>query len=87
MEITVQSMSALQAKNKFGQLIEAAQREPITITTHGRPTVVVMSIEDYERRRATAKKHLLSTLDKSQAYAKAKGLTEAKLDQMLADES
>jgi prevent-host-death family protein len=83
----VRSMSALQAKNKFGQLIETAQREPVTITKQGRPTVVVMSVEDYERRRAIAKKQLLDTLDKAQAYAKSKGLSEDTLEKLLADES
>ena len=47
----MQEMTALEAKNRFGQLIDAAQRRPVTVTKNGRAAVVVMSVEDYERRR------------------------------------
>ena len=50
----MKTITAIDAKNKFGQLIEAAQRQPVTITKKGRASVVVMSIEDYERRRHRA---------------------------------
>ena len=42
-------MSARDAKNGFGLLIDTARREPVTVEKHGRPVVVVMSIEEYER--------------------------------------
>lgn len=42
------TFSALEAKNRLGQIIDAAQREPVTITRHGRPAVVVLAIQDYE---------------------------------------
>lgn len=41
------SMTSLEAQNQFGRLIDSSQREPITITRHGRPVAVVMSYEDY----------------------------------------
>ena len=40
--------SALEAKNRLGQIIDAAQREPVTITRHGRPAVVVLAVQEYE---------------------------------------
>lgn len=45
-------MAALDAKNRFGALLDAAQREPVTIEKHGRPVAVVLSIEDYNEHDA-----------------------------------
>lgn len=42
-------MSAKDAKNGFGHLIDVARAEPVTIEKHGRGVVVVMAIEEYER--------------------------------------
>ena len=42
-------MAAKEAKDKFGALLDVARREPVTIARKGRPVVVVLSIEDYER--------------------------------------
>jgi len=44
----VRSMAAVDAKNRFGELLDAAQREPVTIKKHGRPVAVVVSAEDYK---------------------------------------
>ncbi|KKB76806.1 hypothetical protein VW29_19360 [Devosia limi DSM 17137] len=45
----MQSMSAKDAKYGFGRLIDLARAEPVLIAKHGRPVVVVMSVEEYER--------------------------------------
>lgn len=45
----MKSMSARDAKNRFGFLIDTARQEPVSVEKHGRPVVVVLSIEDYER--------------------------------------
>ena len=42
-------MSAKDAKNGFGRLLDTARAEPVTIEKHGRPVVVVISTEEYER--------------------------------------
>lgn len=44
----MQSMSARDAKNSFGKLIDIARAEPVAIEKHGRTVVVVLSIESYE---------------------------------------
>jgi prevent-host-death family protein len=48
----MKSMSAAEAKNGFGQMIDIARQEPVKIKKHGRAVVVVISIEDYERLTA-----------------------------------
>lgn len=45
----MKALSARDAKNRFGYLIDTARQEPVSVEKHGRPVVVVLSIEDYER--------------------------------------
>ncbi|HNU10501.1 MAG TPA: type II toxin-antitoxin system prevent-host-death family antitoxin [Rubrivivax sp.] len=42
------SVSATDAKNRFGQLLEQAQRAPVVIEKSGRRHSVLLSIEHYE---------------------------------------
>ena len=44
-------MSAKDAKNGFGLLLDTARAEPVTVEKHGRAVVVVLSVEEYERLR------------------------------------
>ena len=79
-------ISAIDAKNRFGQLLQAAQREPVTVTKQGRPAAVVLSIDDYERMRGAARARLLETVRRMQEEATAAGLIEEALDELLKDE-
>lgn len=42
-------VSAKDAKNGFGRLLDTARAEPVVIEKHGRPVIVVLAIEEYER--------------------------------------
>jgi prevent-host-death family protein len=42
------TIPATDAKNKFGELLEAIHREPVEISKKGRSVAVVISIADYE---------------------------------------
>ena len=42
-------VSARDAKNSFGRLIDDALVEPVTIEKHGRPVVVVLSVDRFEK--------------------------------------
>ena len=46
-------MSARDAKNGFGRLIDTARAEPVAIEKYGRTVVVVLAIEEYERLTAS----------------------------------
>lgn len=63
--VPVKSMSAKDAKNGFGRLLDTARAEPVTIKKHGRAVVVVMSVEEYLRltQAAQSRKHGISTED------------------------
>ena len=45
------SMSAKDAKYGFGRLIDLERSEPVVVEKHGRPVVVVMAVEEFERLR------------------------------------
>ncbi len=42
------TMTSVEAQNRFGQLLDAAQREPIIITRHGRPAAFIVSPQDMD---------------------------------------
>lgn len=55
----MRTMSAREAKNGFGLMIDTARAEPVLIEKHGRGVVVVVSVEEYARlstRAASAAK-------------------------------
>jgi prevent-host-death family protein len=41
--------SVQDAKNRFSEVVEAARRKPQTVTKHGKPAVVVVAADEYER--------------------------------------
>ena len=45
----MRNFSAKDAKNHFGLMMDAARLEPVVIEKHGRPMVVVCSVEEFER--------------------------------------
>jgi prevent-host-death family protein len=47
----MKTMSAKDAKNSFGRLIDTARAEPVLIEKHGRGVVVVVAVEEYERMK------------------------------------
>jgi len=44
----MKAIAAREAKNRFGTLMDTAQREPVAIEKHGRPVAVLMSVEEYK---------------------------------------
>ena len=83
----MQETTARDAKNRFGQFLDAARRTPVRVTKNGRAVTVMMSVEHYERLRGAAWERLTATMDTMGAEALERGLTDAKLRALLADES
>ena len=79
--------TAREAKNRFGQLLDAAQRAPVGITKNGRAVTVMLSVEQYQRLRGAAWERLTRTMDMMSQEAEANGLTDAALEALLANES
>lgn len=43
--------SVQDAKNRFSEVVEAARRRPQTVTKHGKPAVVIVAADEYDRLR------------------------------------
>lgn len=83
----MKEIAARDARNRFGRLLDAAQRAPVRVTRNGRASGIVMSIQEYERLRGAAWDRLTATMDAMSERAEANGLTEKELEALLADES
>ncbi|HEU0195714.1 MAG TPA: type II toxin-antitoxin system Phd/YefM family antitoxin [Nevskiaceae bacterium] len=42
----MKTLTSMQAQSRFGELLDSAQREPVTVTRRGRPVAFVVSPED-----------------------------------------
>ena len=47
----MKAITAKDAKNRFGELMDTVQREPVSIEKHGRPVAVVLSKVEYEKMK------------------------------------
>ncbi|MEQ1595877.1 MAG: type II toxin-antitoxin system Phd/YefM family antitoxin [Casimicrobium sp.] len=83
----MQTYTANEAKTRFGEFLDRAQREPVAVMRHERMVGVMVSAQDFEAMRAFYADRLQHTLNESAAAAKRAGLTPAALDALLADES
>jgi prevent-host-death family protein len=50
----MQYVTATEAKQELGALLDTAQRAPVTIRKHKRDYAVILSITEYERLREAA---------------------------------
>ncbi|WP_455426452.1 type II toxin-antitoxin system Phd/YefM family antitoxin [Dryocola sp. LX212] len=81
------SFTANQAKTQFGEMITKAQREPVSITKNGKPSVIVMSIADYNALEELKLQNLREKLARSVAQLEAGDLHdgEAVFDELMKD--
>ena len=48
----MKTVSSTDLKQSLGDVLAAAAREPVTITRHGAPRYVLLSLEAYEKRES-----------------------------------
>lgn len=65
------TMTAAEAKQKFGLLMDKAQRGPVAITKHGRDVSIVMSSEAYAVQELQRQRWLAERLKISRAQVEA----------------
>lgn len=80
----MQTFTIDEAKTRFDEFVDCAQRTPVRVMQHGRVVGVMVSARDYEAMRAFYANRLLRTLDQSAAGAARAGLTPTQLDDLLA---
>jgi len=81
----MQTISATKASQNFAATLDAAQREPVKIQRHTRDIAVILSAAEYDRlcQGRWAEFNRLSAIAAEQA--KANGLTEEILAEILAE--
>jgi prevent-host-death family protein len=61
------TVRASDAKNKFGALVDRAQREPVRIERHGRGVAVMISEADYAELETMKLEALRAAIDRGRA--------------------
>ena len=85
------TVTSVEAQNRFGQLLDTVQREPVTITRHGRTAAFIVSPQDMQdlqnarRKRGTAVEAFAAYFAKADATLTpaARELTDADVVQMV----
>jgi prevent-host-death family protein len=79
----VKTMTANDARTRFGELLDLAQRAPVRVTRRQRVVAVLVSAPDYEAMRAFYADRLRRTLRE----CASDGVTDEQLADLLADDS
>jgi prevent-host-death family protein len=74
--MTMDTLSANEAKTHFGDMLLKAQRAPIQINKNGKPVAVVISVEEYESIEALKLRVLQSRAVQAKADIAAGNLVD-----------
>ena len=83
----MRTISATEAKQSLGMMIDISQREPVIIQRQHRDIAVLLSIHDYDQLKGTQVEAFNIFCEKIAQRAKERGLTEKKLETLLEDGS
>lgn len=83
----MQFISATEAKQTFGAVLEAAQRQPVLIRKQSRDVAVLLSVQEFDKLRGLRVKAFNDIADGIAAKAAAKGMTDELCEQLLSDVS
>lgn len=72
----MRTFTAADAKNRFGELLDTARREPVRIEKHGRAVAVMVSEEDYALLQQMKREAVLEQIAEGQAAADAGRIIE-----------
>jgi prevent-host-death family protein len=79
------TVSATHAKQNFAAMLDAAQHEPVRIRRHEREIAVVLSSAEYEKIHQMRVREIIRLSDEMGRYAESQGMTDERLEQLLAD--
>lgn len=82
----MKTYTANDAKTRFGEFLDDAQRAPVRVMRRDRVVGVLVSAQDYDAMRAFYADRLKRNMDEAAAQAARAGLTQEELDALLADE-
>lgn len=81
----MRTVTATEAKQNLGALLDNAQSEPIVIRRQKRDIAVILSAREYDRLRAMNIAEFERFCDQIGEQAKAAGMTEEKLAEILSE--
>ena len=81
----MQYVSATEAKQRLAAILDAAQSEPVTIRRQNREVAVVLSPREYDRLCGLNIAEFEQFCDRIGKQAVARGLTEKKLAEIIAE--
>lgn len=82
-------MTSVEAQNRFGELVDRAQREPVEITRRGRPVAYVIAerdlkaLQDVRQRREAAVQWYASYRRSTNTRPEAAALTDDDIDRLV----
>ncbi len=82
----MQHISDTEAKQEFESLLDAVQHEPVTIRKQDRDVAVLLSQGEYDRIHGLNVEEFQEACRRLSDEARAHGLTEERLAEILADE-
>lgn len=77
------TVTSVEAQNRFGQLLDTVQREPVTITRHGRTAAFIVSprdmqeLQDFQNARASKRQSAVDAFAEWSQKAAASALPAA----------
>lgn len=83
----MQYVTAKEAQQRLAALLDTAQREPVTIRSHGQDVAVILSPDEYKRIRQWNLEQLDRICEQASRQAQENGLTEEILAEILAQDS
>jgi prevent-host-death family protein len=78
MDVTTR-VTASEFQNSFGMLSDKARRQPVVITKHGRDSLVVLAVEEWERLKRRDR-HVGLTVEASEEWIEAVRTATAPLE-------
>jgi len=79
----MKQVTANEAKQSLGKIIDIVQREPVLIQRYNRAVAVMLSIREYEKLTALNREEFQRFCDRVAGRAKKHGLTERKFKQII----
>lgn len=80
------TLTSVEAQNRFGQLLDTVQREPVTITRHGRTVAFMLSPQDMQDLRNAQTSKRQSAVEAFDTWSKQAAATALPAAAELTDE-
>jgi len=82
--MTPKTVPSREVQNRFGAVLDAAKREPITVTQYGRPVVTMMNVERAaEAERALAGRRMSEFLRRLPTVEAAQALSDEAINDLV----